>query len=78
MHGPLLKVCQGNKIQRTELLLEAEFAGLRGAGLTAPLLAGLLVVLTRFEKFQDPFAFHFLFETFQGPFKRLVLSDINF
>lgn len=78
MHGPLPKGCQGNKIQRTELLLEAEFAGLRGAGFTAPLLAWLLIILAGLEKLQDPFALHFLFEALQGPFKRLVLSDINF
>ncbi len=61
-----------------QLSLEAELTGLGHAGLTTPLLAGLFVILPRLQDLQDPFSFHLLFQALQGPFKRLVISNIDF
>ena len=54
------------------------FTGLIHAGLTTPLLAGLFVILPRLQDLHDPFAFQFLFQALQGPFKRLVISNVDF
>jgi len=62
--------------QRT--VLETEFSRLRHAGLTTPLLARLFVILSRLQDLHDPFAFQFLFQALQGPFKRLVISNVDF
>ncbi len=58
--------------------LEAELTGLRHAGLTTPLFAGLFVILPRLQDLQDPLAFHLLFQALQGPLKRLVISNVYF
>ena len=58
--------------------LEAELTGLRHAGLTTPLFAGLFVILPRLQDLQNPFAFHLLLQALQGPLKRLVISNVYF
>ena len=54
------------------------FAGFVHAGLTTPLLAGLFVILPRLQDLHDPLAFQLLLQALQGPFKRLVISNVDF
>ena len=54
------------------------FTGFVHAGLTTPLLAGLFVILPRLQDLHDPLAFQLLLQALQGPFKRLVISNVDF